>query len=78
MGEQFEALIDVTIFYPDGAPTFFQFLEGRMKRVVVKIRELPIQPELIGGDYQTIRSTRSECVHGSTSSGARRTRCSIH
>ncbi len=51
MGEQFEALIDVTIFYPDGAPTFFQFLEGRMKRVVVKIRELPIQPELIGGDY---------------------------
>src|SRR5947207_2389483 len=29
MGEQFQSLLDVTIVYPSGRPTFWQFLCGR-------------------------------------------------
>lgn len=51
MGERFHSLIDVTIFYPQGVPTFFGMLAGRMKEVVVHLRELPIPAELVSGNY---------------------------
>ncbi len=51
MGEKFHSLIDVTIVYPQGSPTFWTFLCGRTERVVVKIRQLPIPPEFAAGDY---------------------------
>ncbi len=51
MGERFHSLLDVTIFYPDGAPSFFDLLAGRMKRVVVRVRERPIPANLLGRDY---------------------------
>lgn len=51
MGERFHSLLDVTIHYPGGAPSFFDLLSGRMKRVVVRVRELSIPPDLIGRDY---------------------------
>ncbi len=51
MGERFHALLDVTIYYPDGAPTFGGFLAGTMRRVVVRVRELPIPADLLGRDY---------------------------
>lgn len=51
MGEQFHSLIDVTIVYPAGAPTFWDFLCGRVPRVVVRVRQLSIPPEICSGDY---------------------------
>lgn len=51
MGDKFQAILDVTIVYPDGAPTFTQFLMGKMRRVVVRVRILPIPRHLMGGDY---------------------------
>ena len=51
MGEKFQAVLDVTIIYPDGAPTFWHFLQGRMRRVVVRARLLPIPRHLINADY---------------------------
>jgi hypothetical protein len=51
MGERFHSLLDMTIVYPDGAPTFWQFLCGRVPRVVVRARQLPIPPEFCAGDY---------------------------
>jgi hypothetical protein len=44
-------LLDVTIVYPDGAPTFWQFLCGNLRHVVVRARQLDIPPELRSGDY---------------------------
>jgi hypothetical protein len=32
MGDRFRAILDVTIVYPEGAPRFWDFLCGRMKR----------------------------------------------
>ena len=51
MGERFHSLLDVTLFYPGGVPTFFQFLSGRLREVVVRVRELPIPGDLLHGDY---------------------------
>ncbi|MBX3588910.1 MAG: acyltransferase [Ramlibacter sp.] len=52
MGGQFQSLIDVTIVYPGGAPTFWEFLCGRTPQVVLRARQLPIPAELMGGDYE--------------------------
>ncbi|MEO8125071.1 MAG: acyltransferase [Burkholderiales bacterium] len=60
MGEQFHSLIDVTIVYPQGVPTFWQFLCGRTERVVVQIRQLPIPPEFATGDYTADPAFRSQ------------------
>ena len=51
MGEKFHSLLDATIAYPDGVPTFWQFLCGRTERVILRIRQLPIPPEFATGDY---------------------------
>ncbi|MCB2019502.1 MAG: acyltransferase [Burkholderiaceae bacterium] len=59
MGEKFHSLIDATIVYPQGAPTFWQFLCGRTERVVVRIRQLPIPPEFAAGDYTGDAAFRS-------------------
>jgi 1-acyl-sn-glycerol-3-phosphate acyltransferase len=51
MGDKFQAILDVTIVYPDGAPTFADFLSGKMRRVVVRVRSLPVPQHLLQGDY---------------------------
>ena len=51
MGDKFQAILDITIVYPDGIPTFWQFLQGRMHRVTVRARLLPIPQELTHADY---------------------------
>ena len=51
MGEQFHSLVDVTIVYPGGAPTFWQFLCGEVPQVVVRVQRLPIDPSFCSGDY---------------------------
>ena len=48
MGEDFESLLDVTIAYPRGTPTFWDLLCGRMAEVVVRVEARPIPPALVG------------------------------
>lgn len=50
MGEMFEAVLDVTIVYPGGRPTFWDLLCGRVDAVVVRVQQLPIPAEVLGGD----------------------------
>ncbi|MDP1830442.1 MAG: acyltransferase [Geothrix sp.] len=52
MGERFDALLDVTIVYPEGVPTFWDLLSGKLRRVVVRVREREIPKGLLGGDYE--------------------------
>lgn len=42
LGDRFDSLIDVTIAYPGGTPTFWGFLRGDADRVIVHVRRLPI------------------------------------
>jgi 1-acyl-sn-glycerol-3-phosphate acyltransferase len=50
MGEQFEALLDVTIVYPHGTPEFWDLLSGRLDAVTVRVLQREIPPEVLGGD----------------------------
>ncbi len=52
MGERFDALLDVTIVYPGGVPTFWDLLSGRVRDVVVRVRSREIPQDLLGGDYE--------------------------
>ncbi len=58
MGEKFQAILDVTIVYPDGAPDFWAFLCGKLKRVIVRVQILPVPAHLIAGDYAADAATR--------------------
>ena len=58
MGGQFHAMLDVTIVYPAGAPDFWAFLCGRVPRIVVRVRQLPIPPEFSSADYVQDRAFR--------------------
>ena len=51
LGGRFDSLLDVTIVYPDGAPTFWQFLRGDVRRIVVRAEARPIPAEVAVGDY---------------------------
>lgn len=51
MGDQFDAILDMTIVYPDGNGGFKDLISGRLRRVFFDVRRRPIPPELIRGDY---------------------------
>jgi 1-acyl-sn-glycerol-3-phosphate acyltransferase len=51
LGSRFDSLLDVTIVYTDGVPTFWQFLCGNVRGIVVEARRVPIPGELLGGGY---------------------------
>lgn len=52
MGEQFDAMLDVTIVYPTGVPTFTDLLCGRMHDVIVDVRQIQIPQDLKTDDGQ--------------------------
>jgi len=52
LGESLHALLDVTIVYADGRPSMWDLCCGQIHRVVVDVRQYPIDPELLQGDYQ--------------------------
>lgn len=51
MGDQLTAMLDVTIHYPDGVPSFWDLLSGRLGHVVVRIVQREIPREFIGRSY---------------------------
>jgi 1-acyl-sn-glycerol-3-phosphate acyltransferase len=38
MGEQLHKLLDVTIHYPDGTPSYWDFVSGKVRRVQVQVK----------------------------------------
>ena len=62
MGELFDAVLDVTLVYPDGTPRFWGLCCGDKVRVNANVHALPCDAQLIGGDYQNDRAYRRD-VH---------------
>ncbi|MEE9911546.1 MAG: acyltransferase [Deltaproteobacteria bacterium] len=50
MGKNMQKVIDVTIIYPGGVETAWEFLCSRISRIIVKIEVLPIDQNLRGQD----------------------------
>lgn len=58
MGDLLTDVVDVTIVYPAGRPSFMDLLAGRIERVLVHVQTRDIPPELIGRDCATDPSSR--------------------
>ena len=66
MGDKFQAILDVTIVYPDGTPDFWQFLTGSVQRIIVRVRTLPVPRELAQSDYAgnpAVREAYQQWIH---------------
>ena len=64
MGDKLHDLVDVTIAYPDGAMGFWDFLCGKMTRVIVDVRRLHLPDgmldALVRGDYEESNDFRKQ------------------
>jgi 1-acyl-sn-glycerol-3-phosphate acyltransferase len=52
MDGHFRSILDVTIAYPGGAPTMWQFLKGDVEEIRIRVRERAITEEILG-DFGT-------------------------
>ncbi|HEX8593243.1 MAG TPA: acyltransferase [Pseudomonas sp.] len=53
MGEQLDAILDVTVVYPgERIPGFWDLLCGRVPRVIIDIQTRELDPALAQGDYE--------------------------
>ncbi len=50
MGEQISSILNVTIAYPDGVYSFWEYICGQVKTILVHIEEIPVTENLLG-DY---------------------------
>jgi len=50
MGDKLQHIVDVTIAYPQGVGTFWDFVCGRVKEIRVHVKTLPISSDMMG-DY---------------------------
>ncbi len=58
MGDALQAVLDITIVYPRGRPTFADLFANRVPEVRVIVIQRPIPPELLGGDYASDPAVR--------------------
>ncbi len=52
LGPSLRSLLDVTLVYPAGTPSFWDLISRGIPRIVVRVRELAIPEEWFAGDYQ--------------------------
>ncbi len=60
MGAQLAGLVDVTIVYPHGSPTFWDAISRGLPEVVVRVRERAIPEAWFQGDYAEDTAFREE------------------
>lgn len=60
MGQQFDALLNVTIYYPQGTPTLWDLLCGRITKIVVRMDKIEIPSRFLQGNYQDDEEFRQE------------------
>ncbi|HEY9546851.1 MAG TPA: acyltransferase [Solimonas sp.] len=63
LGEQLHSLLDVTIVYPEGSRGFWDFLCGRVRHVIVEVRQLEVPRDLFHGSYESDPAFRAR-FHG--------------
>lgn len=58
MGEQLHGLVNVTLYYPQGRPTLWCLLSGRIKKIIMRVEVMPIPQQFIGHDYSSDETYR--------------------
>ena len=52
LGDQIDALVDMTIVYPEGVPGYSEFWLGEVPRIAVNLRKINIPDWVLGGNYE--------------------------
>ena len=60
LSDKLDQVIDATISYPHGVPTFVEFLMGKCPEIHVDVKVRPIPLTLRQGDYETNKAFRVE------------------
>ena len=60
MGEMIHTMLDVTIVYPAGRPGIWDYLSGRVRRIIIDIRVREVPEQFLGMDYENNREMRVE------------------
>jgi len=63
MGDMIHTMLDVTIVYPDSRANIWDYLCGRIGRIIIDIRTREIPPRFLGMDYDSNRETRADFQH---------------
>lgn len=58
MGEMIHTMLDVTIVYPGGRPGIWDYLCGRVRKIVIDIRTREVPERFLGMDYENNREVR--------------------
>ncbi len=60
LGPHLNALLDMTIVYPDGIPSYGDLWMGRVKRIVVEVEKIPLPDWILVGDYENDAQYRAQ------------------
>lgn len=60
MNGKLRTLLDVTLVYPGGRPGLWDFLAGRVSRVVMRVQSIPLPQWLLQGDYMNDPEFRAQ------------------
>lgn len=60
LGRKIDALVDMTIVYPDGVPGYGEFWLGEVPRITVHLRKIDIPEWVLAGNYEDDREYRSK------------------
>lgn len=60
LGTRMQTLLDLTIAYPDGPPSFWDFCCGRVARIIVDVRVRDIPPHFCTSSYENDPMYRAE------------------
>ncbi|MDC4656404.1 acyltransferase [Acinetobacter baumannii] len=52
LGDKIDALVDMTIVYPDGVPGYGDFWLGDVSKIAVNLRKIEIPDWVLGGNYE--------------------------
>lgn len=63
LGNQVDALVDMTIVYPNGAPGYGEFWLGEVPRIAVDLRKIEIPTWVHGGNYEDDAEFREKFQH---------------
>jgi 1-acyl-sn-glycerol-3-phosphate acyltransferase len=58
MGDQLRYIVDVTIAYPQGVVSFWDFACGRVREIKVRVKTLPVSSQMVGDYLRDMRFKR--------------------
>jgi len=60
--EALDCVIDVTIIYPDGVPTVWQYVSGQVRKITAYIELRPIDESLRGRDFRADAAAKGQLI----------------